>query len=482
MRGALVHGLLLAVMLVYGYRTWTRDKTVKPDIGSVVLWDKNESDLVSIEYKQETKIVKLENKGAYWWGTETTIERKPKPKTETKPENAGSGSAGSASGSGSGTGSGSAGSGSAAKPPEQEWEETGRKTREFPIGDNAEKLIKSYAAARALREFSGPLSDKDKKEYKLDDAKTTLTVTFKDGARTFLVGGSVYGGSDKYAVDPQSGKAYVLSRDLVSSLEIGESSLHLTDPRGFDATKIADVTIEAGGRTKAGERITTTNAEGKEVKTWADSDNKKPNQTLANFIDNLNNLRPTEYDSSLKPGDLTPVMKVTYKDDRGATLGTLALYKHEKPGTLPEGQDLDPANPPKGETEYVIVTEKTRVPGVVARTTAQRAENDIDTVMTSKGSDQPAAGSGSASGSIPGKPIEPHGNPFGAPGAPGHAMPPAMPPPGGPAHAMPPPGPPGGPAHAMPPPKPPEHAGSAAPAPAPKPPAPAGSAAPAHAP
>ncbi|MBA3395244.1 MAG: hypothetical protein H0T89_21530, partial [Deltaproteobacteria bacterium] len=83
MRGALIHGVLLAVMLVYGYRTWTRDKTVKPDIGSVVLWN-----------KAEKRIVKLERKGtgadAYWWGSDTTIEQKPKA-----PDAAGSGSAGS---------------------------------------------------------------------------------------------------------------------------------------------------------------------------------------------------------------------------------------------------------------------------------------------------------------------------------------------------------------------------------------------------
>ena len=37
MRGALIHGVLLAVMLVYSYRTWTRDKTIRPDLGSVVI-------------------------------------------------------------------------------------------------------------------------------------------------------------------------------------------------------------------------------------------------------------------------------------------------------------------------------------------------------------------------------------------------------------------------------------------------------------
>ena len=83
MRGALIHGVLLAVMLVYGYRTWTRDKTVKVDLGSHVLWDKSEKDIVSIAYKSESREVKLEQRTApngeiYWWGTDTTITKQPK--------------------------------------------------------------------------------------------------------------------------------------------------------------------------------------------------------------------------------------------------------------------------------------------------------------------------------------------------------------------------------------------------------------------
>ena len=43
MKGAIIHGLLLVVMLAYGYRTWTADKTVpSATVGSVVLWDKRE--------------------------------------------------------------------------------------------------------------------------------------------------------------------------------------------------------------------------------------------------------------------------------------------------------------------------------------------------------------------------------------------------------------------------------------------------------
>jgi hypothetical protein len=425
MRGALIHGVLLAVMLVYGYRTWTRDKTSSPTTGNVVMWDKSENDLVSIEYKAPKKIVKVEKKFDHWWGTDITIETKPKPITPKPGEGSGSGSAaGSAAGSGSGSGS------AAAKPPVEE-EEVGRKTHEFPLGDAGDKLIKDFTAMRALRDLGVP-NDEAKKDYKLVDAKTTITVTFKDGPKTFLVGGSVYGGSDRYVVDQASGKAYVFAKDLISPLEIGESSLHLLDPRGFDAAKIDQVTIEAGGKAKSFMRFET-EQEGTKRKTWADVETKTANSLAANFIDGVNNLRPTEYNTTVKPGDMQSVMKLTYKSDKGAVLGTLQLLRYEKPGQLAEGQELDPANPPKGETEYYILTEKTRVPGLVRKDTAQRTENDIENVFSGK-TEPEGKGSGSAHS------IDPHGNPLGVPHAMGSASP--APPMGSPAmgsaspHAM----------------------------------------------
>jgi hypothetical protein len=201
----------------------------------------------------------------------------------------------------------------------------------------------------------------------------------------------------------------VFSRDMLSGLEVGESSLHLTDPRGFDAAKIQSVTINAGDKSRTAIRVTTKGqGEGQEVKTWGEPDTKKANQTVANFIDNAGNLRPVEYASNLKVSDMKPVLKLTYKEERGATLGTLTLYKYEKPGELPPGATLDPANPPKPETQYYIMTEKTRVPALVRKDTAARAESDLDTVFTAKPEDV--------------KSVEPKGNPFGNQ---------QMPPPGG---------------------------------------------------
>jgi Domain of unknown function (DUF4340) len=398
MRGALIHGILLAVMLVYGYRTWTRDKTAEPAAGSVTMWSKPETDLVSIELKSPKKIVKLEKKPeGYWWGADTTIDLKPKPATGSNGSAASTGSAASAAGSNG------SGAGSAAKPPVEE-EEVGRKTHEFPLGDPGDTMVKNWSTAHALRDLGVPNADA-KKDYKLDDAKTTITVTFTDGPKTLLIGGSVYGGGDRYAVDQASGKAYVLSKEMVSGLETGESSLHLTDPRGFDVAKINSVTIDAGTRSKTVVRAEV-ETDGKKTKTWSDADTKTPNQTAANFVDNANNLKPSEYAPNLKVADMTQVLKLTYKSDNGGALGTLVLYRYEKAGELPPDAELDPANPPKGTTEYYIVTEKTRVPGLVKTDSAQRMENDIDTVFSGKQPEGSGAGSGKSA-------VEPKGNPFG---------------------------------------------------------------------
>jgi hypothetical protein len=234
-------------------------------------------------------------------------------------------------------------------------------------------------------------------------------------------------------IDTYDGQGNV-SRTLVlnesGGLEIGESNLHLLDPRGFTADKIGQVTVEANGKSKTVARMTTKGgADGSQnVKTWGDPATGKADQTAANFVDNANNLRPTEYAANLKATDLQLVLKLSYKEERGAPLGTLARYKREKPGQLAEGQELDPANPPKGDTEYYIITEKTRVPALVRKDTAQRMEQDIETVFSGK-APEPTS-------------VEPKGNPFGnGPMPPTGPTPPGANPHGGmPGGPTPPPG------------------------------------------
>jgi hypothetical protein len=383
MRSALIHGALLAIMLVYGYRTWTRDKTAKVDLGSVVLWSKSPSDVVSIEYKTETKIItiltKTEGKDTYLWGNEVTITKPPKP------------------------------AGSAAPAPTSD--KDARKTREFPVGEAAEKLVAGWADARALRDL-GKIDDKKKADYKLVDPKATLTVTFKDGAHSLLIGDNVFSTGD-YAFDAQTGTAYVVSHDLIKDLVGGQGPLQLADPRGFELAQIDSVTIEAGGKSKTFARVMTETPEGKQVKAWGDPDTKKGNQIAGNFIDNTNNLRPTEYLSDVKVSDGTLVAKLIYKGEHGHSPGTLSLYRWVKPGELAPGQELDPANPPPGSVEYFIMTEKTRVPGLVVKATGERAAQDLELVLSDKPPPEPAGSGAGSAGSGAKSSITPHGNPFG---------------------------------------------------------------------
>lgn len=256
-------------------------------------------------------------------------------------------------------------------------------TREFPTGDGADKVVKAVTAARAIRDLGKP-TDEQKKEYKLDDTSTTLSIVFKSGTKSFVIGGSVYGGTDKYALDTDTGKAYVLSgTNLLSPLEQGESGLRLNDPKGFAPDDVAKVTVSTpAGKARTGARISVDTTDkpdpnnphapppGK-TKTWGDPTTNKPDQTLANFIDNVDRLKPSKYESEVKVEDLTKVVTATYQDGKGSTLGTMTVYKRDKPA-----ENNLPAT-----VEYYIMTEKTRVPGVVPKSLAERVDQDVATVF-----------------------------------------------------------------------------------------------------
>lgn len=263
--------------------------------------------------------------------------------------------------------------------------------QQFPVGETADKLLASISKARALRDL-GIVTDANKKDYKLDDSKTTLTISFGADVRTFTVGGPVFGGADRYVMDNASKHGYVLSQSIMQSLESGKISLQLADPRGFDNAKLNSVTVTAPGakpRTKTVSKITAA-AEGTSAKTWGDPKTNKADQTMANFVDNAASLRVTEYKPELKVTELTEVVSFAYADDKGAPLGAMKLYKRSRVDTAdaptPAAAALTaPAAPPtptpKTITEYFIVTPKTRVPGLVASAVAEKTENDLTTVF-----------------------------------------------------------------------------------------------------
>jgi Domain of unknown function (DUF4340) len=376
MRGVIVHGILLIAMLGFAYQTWTRDKSTKVSTGDVAVWDLSVGDLIAVEYEatkpdpttpskstqRSVRIEKRTDHGTFWWGIETRIDQQPKA---TPPA-----------------------SGSAPTPPETEPKTT---KREFPVGDNLrilgqqqpmplDDLLKDYAAMRAVRSL-GTLKDDQKKDFELTAANTTLAVIFKGKTRTLILGAKVSGSSERYALDPDSNKAYILAGALIDPLETGESQLKPSTVHGFEPANLQSVVIAAGGKSKTAARITTTDDKGVSTKTWGDASTQKADQTLANFIDNLDRMIPQKYEPTMKADDMTPVLSATYRDSSGKTIGTLSLFKVERPGDMPEDGTADPTNPPPPVIEYYVITEATRVPAQVPTPSAERAEQDVPTVF-----------------------------------------------------------------------------------------------------
>lgn len=412
MKGVIVHGALLGVMLVYGYKTWTKEEATKPVGGEVVMWTRGEADVSKIEFQTDKRLVRIERRGAgadaYWWGTETKTIKKPKPIDAPPPADP------------------------AAPPPAPEFvDET--TTTEFPVGPEGEKLVKQFARMRAIKSVGVPKDDV-KQDYGLADSQTSIAVVFADGAKTLVVGGRVFGGGDRYLQDLDTNKAFVVLGSMVATLEGGEPSLRPTDLRAFDPKVAAAVEVSAKDKSKRVQKIKVkapppdaddphappANAD-ELIETWGQG--ATADTVVANFLDKLEKLRPTSYDAKLDVASLELVVSAAYKDGKGAPLGTIKLYRRttpapveavpptpadptkpavdptkpadpSKPATPPAADPTKPADPaapatpadpaatkPADKVEYFLWTERTRVPGLLTTMAAERVEQDVPTLF-----------------------------------------------------------------------------------------------------
>jgi hypothetical protein len=348
MKGAIVHAVLLVAMLLFAYQTWTRDTSVKETTGKVVLWNDKAAELQAIVHETGDRTIKIERKGegtsSYFWGTDTKVTKKPK-KQEPPPPLADGGVPPAPE-----------------TPPEPEFETT-TTVREFPVGEAVAPLITGFSSMRAIRDL-GVLTEDQKAEYELAESEKTITIVFAGGPKSLVLGDKVLGGKDRYVMDVDSGHGYVIAGLLVEPLEGGERALKPKSviPTGDDVVAIE---ITAGDKSKTVSRITATDEAGKKLETWGDAQTQKPDQTTANFLQKISSqLNPTKFEPALDPATMTKLVTVTYKDSKGKVLGTLDLYKQAgEPG------------------EYFVVSERTRVPGQVSKTTGDQVEQNIATVF-----------------------------------------------------------------------------------------------------
>lgn len=322
-------------------------------------------------------------------------------------------------------------------------------TREFPVGRAGRELVSSLAHLRALRDL-GKLSDQQKEEYGLTDSKENLTVFFKGGKQySLIVGERVFGGSDRYVLQADTGKGYVLSHsEILRHIDGAETSLGLKDLHKFqedadddkDKPKtpnepnaprpkkdrypgVQSILAESGKDSRELVRADSTDPKGVVSLGWSGKD--KPGQadlSLSNFLSQVDRLKPTEYDPAVTEAGLEKVLTVKYRGGGDKVLGQFELYKKNivtpeiKPDT-PDGEEKKD----DAKVEYYVKTELTRIPGKVSRMAAERVEQDIPQLFGGGEIKDESKAPVGPSKSRPGGPV---------PGRPGSPGPGGMKPPG----------------------------------------------------
>jgi hypothetical protein len=239
------------------------------------------------------------------------------------------------------------------------------------------------------------------------------------GTRSLVVGGKIFGGSDRYALDPSTGEAFVIEQSVLRDLSNGEAGLRLTRTHDFKDAEVGKVVVDVRGQKRTLLSITAKDAQGRESRTWADAQAPdKPDQTMSNFLNNIDALRAVSFMDEVDVSGLELVMRVDYQTRVGAPLGWLELYRQPvadgdapagaavpgqpagQPGAAPgapgqqaapgaapgaPGQQAAPGQAPgpkqSRQPVYLIRTELVRVLGAVSRNAATRITGDIEQIF-----------------------------------------------------------------------------------------------------
>ena len=315
-RGPIIHAVLLVLVLGFAYQTWTREKKVEPKTGKVEVWSKPADSLEAVLFETKDRTLRVERRkddaGGFLWGKETRVSRHKK--RPPKPPAAGQDAGVPATDKDAGV------------PPEPE-EEIKTSTREFPGGEAADELFANFAKLRALRDL-GELDDAERAEYGLAESTDNITAIFADGQRSLILGGRIYGSSDRYVVDTTTNHGYAIAGAVVRGLTSGETALRVKELHRFEPDKVATAALAtAAGGKRTLVRTTVKGPKG-DTKGWADpATPDKHDQTMANFLDSILKLRPSAYLLDLKAETLTPVVTIDYRDGAGKPLGRFELYK-----------------------------------------------------------------------------------------------------------------------------------------------------------
>jgi len=291
LRQVLVQAALATAVLGLAYFTWQRGPEMAPD--EVIAVDIAKSDLVSLRYDDAEKHTWVElNKTSDENGPLTTVHLGP----AAKPTNPKAPLAGEA------------------KTPE----------RVVRGSDAADKLFASFTPLRASRSL-GVLDAAKLKELGLTSSQKRITLTLRNGKRTFVISPAPPGGSLPYLRDEASGNVFVVPRSFLSDFQAAASMLVERKLHGFRIEEADRLHITLG----AVQREYVVTRDEKSVRIAPASEPDKPDSALKTWHDRLFSLWPADVlGKGEVPAEGTPqvALRIDYTT-RGRRLGYIEIAK-----------------------------------------------------------------------------------------------------------------------------------------------------------
>jgi hypothetical protein len=313
-RGVKIHAALLGIVVLLALPTWTRGPVREPS--GIALWNRDADDVTAIRYRSAAREVNVERRTeggeTFLWGQEVVRE-------DT----------------------------SAASD-----------TLEFPVGAYAGRLLEGFAALRVVRAL-GAVTPEREQELGLVEPGARITVDLTDGPRELVVGDSVYGGSDRYALDTSSGTILVLPADLIGPLRLGSAALRERQVHRFSSDDVALVRVSADRRQR--EALRSAAGASSPVR-WAEPDSPdRPDVTFANFMERVSQLAIEGYEPGVDIRALQTVTRLEYFDAEDALLGFVELFR----------------DPSAASPRYYLLSERTRIPAAAITLLAERVEQAV---------------------------------------------------------------------------------------------------------
>lgn len=288
-RQVALQGTLALAGLCAAYFTWQRGAELAPD--EVLVVDAGKNDVVAVRFDDNEKSTWVElGKMADEGGSFTFVRLSAQEKPATGKDQP------------------------ATKIPE----------RLVRGSDAAEKLLGSFAPLRASRSL-GVLDRARLKDLGLDATQKHVTLSLRNGKRSFAIAPAPPGGSEPYLRDEASGQVFLVSRSLLSDFQGASSMLVERHLHGFKIDEADRLMLQRGSTKK--EFVVTRGEDGVRVAPLKSPD--KPDSALKAWGDRAFGLWPVDVlGKDETPADGAPQVDLRIEYSlRGRTLGFVEIGK-----------------------------------------------------------------------------------------------------------------------------------------------------------